>query len=348
MNSVLLSIILPVYNVEAYLSACLDSILAQKADLSLVEVIAVNDGSTDTSGQILSDYQKAHPELFHIYTTENHGVSHARNYGVSKASGTYLWFVDSDDLLSSNAFEILFPLLTEGDRDLLLFGRYEESPQDHSRRLKLPECTLEKDSDFRTNPSQLAFVSPYPWDKVIRRAFFGETRFPEGIRFEDLPVAILTAARALRVLIVPEGLYVYRTSVGFLGTLHEGALDMVPALNTLTNFFRSYELMETYGEVLEFFAVKHCFLRFRQIIWNYDRDNRSLKTKIVTECFDYLDREFPSWQKNPLLDSCLADFLKRRMKLFSSRKRMLRMINLCTGRPAIFQKLYVKLFSEIL
>ncbi len=348
MNSVLLSIILPVYNVETYLPACLDSILSQKADLSQVEILAINDGSTDDSGRILSEYQQAHPSLFHVFTTENHGVSHARNLGIAKASGTYLWFVDSDDLLAPDALEILMPLLSEERTDLLLFGRYEESPQDHSRRLRLPECTLEPYSDFSSAPSELALVSPYPWDKVIRRELLGETRFPEGIRFEDLPVVMLTAARASQVQILPKPLYIYRTSVGFLGTLHEGALDMIPALKTLTDFFASYGLFDTYQEVLEFLAVKHCFLRFRQIIWDYGKNNKALKLRIITECFVYLDTEFPSWKENPLLDSMLADFLMRRWTLFSSRKRMLRMVYLCTGRPAIVQKLYVKFFSRSL
>lgn len=94
------SIIVPVYNVERYLSACLDSICQQ--DYSNFELIVVNDGSTDNSRAILESYANKDKRI-RIYNTENNGVSAARNLALSVSSGDYVWMVDSDDLLACNA-----------------------------------------------------------------------------------------------------------------------------------------------------------------------------------------------------------------------------------------------------
>ena len=85
------------YNVESYLSECLESVLGQT--LEGIEVIVVNDGSTDKSVQILQEYEEKYREILHVYHIENQGVSHARNFGVSKAVGEYILFVDSDDFI---------------------------------------------------------------------------------------------------------------------------------------------------------------------------------------------------------------------------------------------------------
>ena len=100
------SIIVPVYNVEKYLSACLESLAAQT--LEEVEIVAVNDGSTDGSLAVLKQFKDRYPEKLFIYTTENHGVSHARNLGFSKARGEFVWFVDSDDYVEPDACELLY------------------------------------------------------------------------------------------------------------------------------------------------------------------------------------------------------------------------------------------------
>ena len=99
----LLSIIIPVYNVEPYLRECLDSVFAQ--DLAGCEVIAVNDGSTDGSRGILEDYLEDHPKVLVVIDELNGGLSSARNAGVEKAIGEYFYFLDGDDYLKSHAIK---------------------------------------------------------------------------------------------------------------------------------------------------------------------------------------------------------------------------------------------------
>lgn len=115
----LLSIIIPVYNVEAYLAECLDSVYSQIVDGC--EVIAVNDGSTDNSREILSEYKIKYPELI-IIDQENRGLSGARNTGMTHACGKYLYFLDSDDYLLPNAIKNIIHSINDTDDDVIGFN----------------------------------------------------------------------------------------------------------------------------------------------------------------------------------------------------------------------------------
>ena len=138
MKSFKVSIILPVYNVEKYLSACLDSLLAQT--LEEIEIVAVNDGSTDGSLQILQAYQSLNPEKLFIFSTENHGVSRARNYGFAHSHGEYVWFVDSDDFVEPDACRLLYEKATADGNDLVLFRYYNVDSETGVRKEYIASC----------------------------------------------------------------------------------------------------------------------------------------------------------------------------------------------------------------
>ena len=114
-----ISVIIPVYNVEKYLPACLDSIVSQT--LGDIEILCVNDGSTDSSRQILEEYQKNDKRIC-IFDKENGGQGSARNYGLKSAGGEYVIFVDSDDWLEKDALEKIYRKIKNDDSDILLFN----------------------------------------------------------------------------------------------------------------------------------------------------------------------------------------------------------------------------------
>ncbi|WP_429039445.1 glycosyltransferase family 2 protein [Aeromonas veronii] len=109
-SSPLISIIVPVYNVATHLNKCIDSILAQT--YKNIEILLINDGSTDESGNICSRYESAHPHLIKSYHLSNSGCSYARNFGVLKSSGEWISFVDSDDFLPSNFYSSIIKTLS--------------------------------------------------------------------------------------------------------------------------------------------------------------------------------------------------------------------------------------------
>ena len=117
MEDIKVSIIVPVYNVARYLGECLDSIINQTLDD--IEIICINDGSTDNSLEILEEYAKKDSRIW-IFTIENSGLSLARNYGIKHANGKYVGFVDSDDYINETMFEKLYNSCEQNDLDLAI------------------------------------------------------------------------------------------------------------------------------------------------------------------------------------------------------------------------------------
>ena len=120
MNKIIISLIIPVYNVENYLRQCLDSIINQT--LKEIEIICINDGSTDSSKQILEEYALK-DERIKIINQKNKGAGAARNSGIDAATGEYIGFVDSDDWVNLDAFEKLYNKITRENVDIV-FSRY--------------------------------------------------------------------------------------------------------------------------------------------------------------------------------------------------------------------------------
>lgn len=123
------SIIVPIYNVEKYLNRCLDSLVNQT--FKDIEIIALNNGSTDSSLDILKDYA-SNDNRITIIDNENLGVSKARNIGIDKASGKYIVFVDSDDWIDTNMIEVLYSNITKNNCDLVMCT-YVREFDDHSK-----------------------------------------------------------------------------------------------------------------------------------------------------------------------------------------------------------------------
>ncbi len=114
------SFIIPVYNSELYLKRCLNSLLNQ--DLDNIEIIAINDGSTDLSLEILNTYKTKYPNIFTVISQENKGIGPARNVGLNVATGEYIWFIDNDDCICPNCLQKLYNVLQKTDCDILDIG----------------------------------------------------------------------------------------------------------------------------------------------------------------------------------------------------------------------------------
>lgn len=226
------SVIVPVYNVEQYLRRCLDSILGQT--MSDWEAICVDDGSPDGSASILAEYAER-DSRFRILTKENGGLSSARNAGTAWAQGEFVNYVDSDDFIHPQTFELAVAL-AERDRSdivswvpdmiykrrLLLRAKLGQSyddvvPWSMSHRYDLSKvhavCTTEV-TRHATNHRWLDGVTDpiryfYAWRHLVRRELAVETPFVEGLKFEDFPWWSDLMLRSPRVTITQLPLYYY-------------------------------------------------------------------------------------------------------------------------------------------
>lgn len=210
-----ISVIVPVYNVEKYICRCVDSILMQTC--TEYELILVDDGSPDRSGEICEEYARKDSRIIVIHK-ENGGLSSARNAGIDKARGEYLCFVDGDDVIHPDTLKILLRALKNNDADIAIgnFGRFYDDTELYFEMIKKSEemkrysgvQILEKLYDKK---SAARYVSAC--GKLIRRTLFENIRFPEGRLFEDEFTTYLLYYKSKKITVLEEQLYYYYVNV---------------------------------------------------------------------------------------------------------------------------------------
>lgn len=233
----LISVIVPVYNVETYLPACLDSLRAQTfADF---EALLIDDGSQDTSGEICERYEKEDAR-FRVIHQPNGGVSVARNTGLDHATGEYIVWVDSDDFIEKNAFEVLYNTITAERAQILGFG-YASVWGD--------SVVLHKGGGERLvyNGRSAVFgalfsrkVVYYLWDKIYKRTLFDGLRFPVGKFAEDAFIIPEVFARADKFVLIPDQFYYYRMRAGSITHMlnNENVREWIDATKPLVDLAR--------------------------------------------------------------------------------------------------------------
>lgn len=339
------SIVMPVYNVEKYLRQCLDSVVAQT--LSDIEVIVVNDGSPDHSLQILEEYQSKHPQLIKVFSIENHGVSYARNYGLARASGEYILFVDSDDYIEHDMCEKLYQKAVKDHNDLVICGRYNEYINEKTGKVKrdrIPTGLLNRDFVLSENKFELAHIFPFPWDKLFKRELLTGMAFPENMRFEDLVFAYEVVVKAKHIGVVEEPLYHYRKTSqgGFLNSFSEQTLDIIKAFDLLFAYMEENHYMDQYHDELEFICARHFLYRYMTIFKRENKGKLKLKLEIINKTQDFLDNRLPNWRSNHYLKYS-SDWLRKWLKLFTNRSKMLRLAKIREYMPNKLYKLITKL-----
>ena len=211
MNHPKISIIIPVYNVEKYLRECLDSVVNQT--FSDLEIICVDDGSTDSSGAILEEYA-AKDSRFVVLHQSNAGQSTARNKGLDIVSGEYILFVDSDDKIALDTIEKTYEAARISASELVLFYMYLDNSV--SKSIQAP-CSIDEPVKDLLSKTKLAFFQgPGPCKWLWKKSFLDKLRlrFIEGIKFEDVPFVLDAALHSNSISVIPGMLYYYRIHDG--------------------------------------------------------------------------------------------------------------------------------------
>ncbi len=202
------SIIVPVYNVSLYLEKCLNSLKKQKGDF--FEVLVINDGSRDNSLEIAEKCVSG-DKRFHIYTKENGDISDARNYGIERARGEYLLFVDGDDFVGENYLEVIEQnILKNHQPDILRYQVFRHSfCSNRSELCKGSSFSLSGVDAFRRLIYETYF--DVVWVYAFKRSFFEhyQFRFEKGRRHEDFGLIPYVILKAQRVVAIEDGLYYY-------------------------------------------------------------------------------------------------------------------------------------------
>lgn len=195
----LISIIVPVYNVEKYVTRCLESIARQ--DYRNIEIIIVDDGSNDRSGEICDEFEKEEKRA-KVFHKKNGGLSDARNFGINKARGEWIIFVDSDDYVNKKYISKMYNALKSENIDIVVCGYNDEIPQ--KMVLSGEEATIR----LLTKQENIDIVA---WNKLYKKKLFvnNEIFFPKGKIHEDTLTTYKILSKARKVAYVPEALYRY-------------------------------------------------------------------------------------------------------------------------------------------
>ena len=261
MKTKTISIIIPVYNVENYLRSCLDSVLSQT--YKDFEVLMVNDGSTDGSGAICQDFVER-DSRFHYFEKENGGLSDARNYGLDRAKGHYITFLDSDDFLFEDYLENLYHASRLSDSDITIGGycRFGDSNfyfyNDHFKSDSLVAFKDFQAIQYLDSMLDVTFLTfSTAWGKLFKRELFSELRFPYGKYAEDQFLIWKLYMKADKIYVFNGASYVYRMNPSGLSNIFTlKHLDYIDAIEERIKETKDIEGIE----------IQHSFNMYRYVL----------------------------------------------------------------------------------
>jgi glycosyltransferase involved in cell wall biosynthesis len=239
------SIIVPVYNTEKYLSKCLDSIINQT--LKSIEIIVVNDGSNDNSQQIIDEYCSKDERIKSIIK-ENGGLSDARNHGIDYVTGEYIAFIDSDDYIDLNMMEELYKKAVYHQAEIALCDLVKVDEQGNEFR-DLPQSPQLGDKIVLENDFSLfGEMSCFACNKIFKKSLFKKHRFKKGIHFEDIELIPKLVLDSKIIAKINQPFYKYFERQDSITKTHtKKGLDMFLAIKEVTNYF----LQSNYAENIE-------------------------------------------------------------------------------------------------
>ena len=333
-NNIKVSIVIPVYNMEKHLEQCIDSILNQS--LEDIEIICVDDGSTDKSSNILEKYSKRDDRIKIIFQ-KNKGQGAARNKGLENVKGEYVSFIDSDDWVDKNMLKDLYNNAHFNNTDITMcqvctFDDVTEKFDYNSPYFSLDCFSKEFDNKIFTHEDTKDFFLSFTvtaWNKIYKKDFLDEIgiNFPELI-FEDSLFFVDTYLRAKRISLVKKFLYFYRinkkdSTIGVAGKEH---FDLIKISNLIMESLVSSGNYETYKKRAKNWNIEAFNLRYSRITEIYKND-----------FFNLIKENLSKWDKDSinclnkhnkiLFDSFLLADTYREFDLMKQNQKLNRQIN---------------------
>lgn len=311
----MVSVIVPVYNTKRYLKRSLDALVNQTIPKDEFEIVLVDDGSTDGSGDICDEYSKKYPEFVRVFHKCNGGQASARNFGIVKARGEYIGFADSDDYVDETMYEKMFDLARETGADLTechYHSMLELPSQEDSfpgyREIKT-RGTISAHEDVRE-----LFLDPQvsPWNKLYKRSVLVENEvfFPEGMIYEDTSFYIKSLPFIKKHAYLDEKLVYYsvRTGSTMTGNLGKKVGDIFKVMDDILDFYHRKALFGKYKDELEYFCVKIAFCS------NFSRigrvKNRFMRRELFDKTFGFVQKNFPYYRRNKFFTGKIGVYIK--------------------------------------
>ena len=302
-----ISIIIPVYNAEKYLSRCIESVMAALKNFKgKSEILLVDNNSSDSSLSIIREFAKKYPKLIRELRCTAPGAGAARNYAVERATGEYFWFIDADDTVSEDSVFELMTKAKSSDADIVMVGLVKIFPDGHKDRI--PAFSPEK-ADFKSRfiRSELG-----PVQVLIRRKWYIEHNFKflEGVIHEDMDMMPALILYTDKIASVNKPLYFYYQNPD--SVLHKlewspHYFDIFPTLDGLYRRFDEAGAVQKYHAELEWFFIWNLLMDSAEYYTKFPEGHEGLKCSR-----EMLKKYFPKWRRNKFLKNCN---LKTKLKI---------------------------------
>lgn len=293
-----LTIVALVYNLEKYLPRCLDALVNQT--MQDIEILCVDDGSTDSAPQIIEEYAKKYPDKVKAFHKENGGEFTTRNYGLERATGEYVTFVDTDDYVESTWAEKLYNTAKEYDADIAVcaFERIDLK----TGKVVATDMTgfghtckkIVPDDDF------MVFINPAPWNKVYKREKIKDLRFLPFRGFNDTMFLASCFTKIEKIAFIPDVLYHYY--LRYDSQIHtvnkQDVENLKKYLLEVKDLYIKENKYDSMRNILDLMAFIHLGI---SVMYRASYDKSINIKQMIKETIKYLDENFGSWRKNPFL-----------------------------------------------
>lgn len=298
----LISVVVPIYNVERYLEKCIDSIINQSFEH--LEIILVNDGSTDHSLEICEKY-KAQDKRIKVLDKKNGGLSDARNAGIEESMGEFITFVDSDDFIDRDMIKYLYHLIKQNDADISIcqYKAIEEKSGIIKKYLFVPAETISGNNKCMEAFFTHCGIGTIAWGKLYKKELFDGIRYPKGKFHEDVFTTYLLVAKSHCIVIGEQHKYNYLLRDNSISSspFQLKHLDSIEAAKVRSGFIKkNYPQCTVYANAGIVYATNCCVMRlikaqknptaiidelqknYRNYEWDFLRGKSSCKAKIFS------------------------------------------------------------------
>lgn len=285
------SVIVPIYNVEKYLEKCINSLLSQT--LEDIQIILVNDGSKDNSGNIAKEYEKNNNDRVIYVEKENGGLSDARNYGLKYATGDFIAFLDSDDYIEKNAYEEMYNKAIEENADYVECDFIWEFPN---------KIRVDKQYPYKNKKEMLSFVRVVAWNKLIKRQLITDNNleFPKGLRYEDVEFTYKLIPFVNKFAYVDKPFIHYVQREGSIANVqNERTAEIFTVLDNVIEFYKKNNIYEEYRDELEYNYARYLLCSSLKRMCKIK--DKTIREKLLTESWERLNSNFPNWKENVIL-----------------------------------------------
>lgn len=290
-----LSIIIPFYNAEKYFHQCLDSLFKACSADPRIEIILVDDGSSDKSISIANEYLPKFPNQMHLISQENQGQSAATNNAIQQAKGTYIGFVDSDDWVDKEMFSNMLNTALLHDVDMVICDFKKIFLNGHTKTYQYlqPSKKIINPQKYKRAIFECGFS---PWSKLVKKSLFEKYHlyFPKGMIYQDLYLFVLLISKIDSIINIGLPYYNYRMrNDSIIHSWNNNVYDIFKAIEML-----HIELHPSYYEELEYLAINEiCFISFARYIQN---DQTEFKNYFLYS-INFISNTFPNWKNNKYL-----------------------------------------------